>query len=356
MPKSAMTALPFVRNAIRGFGSLCVLAAVATSVTPAAMAQTKVTVAQSSQSLSFSVLYVAQKLGYFKDEGLDVDLVVAGGSPKALAALVGGSAQFAVGVLSDAIAARRKGLNDISEIAALVNGYTMPLLIREKVAAARKITATTPIAERIAALKGLRVGVTTPGAGRDLLVRYLAISNGLRPDTDLEILPVGGLDTTRAAMQTGRIDVCTCLPPVDVIMMKSGVAIPFLDPAKEIPSLRGVHFVTIHASKSWSATNPAAALAFMRAIVRSERLISGDSHAAREAVRSYFPQFDADTLNASWDAIYPQFAGDIRLTDDGVQKELDFEKVFAPENGGPTLAIRDLIDNLWVDKAEMSLK
>ena len=48
--------------------------------------------------------------------------------------------------------------------------------------------------------------------------------------------------------------------------------------------------------------------------------------------------------------------GDVHLTVDGVQKELDFEKIFAPANDSTSPAARDMIDNSWVDKAEASLK
>src|SRR5581483_10656659 len=51
---------------------------------------TKITLVQSSYSFNFVPLDVARTEGYFAAEGLDVDVVLAGGGPKTMTALLGG--------------------------------------------------------------------------------------------------------------------------------------------------------------------------------------------------------------------------------------------------------------------------
>ncbi len=320
-----------------------------------AAAQTKITIAQSSQSLTFVPIYIAQNKGYFKDEGLDVNLVLAGGGPKALTALISGSAQFAASVLSDAIIAHRKGRKDVREIAALANGYTIPLVLRKDVATKRGITPQSPLKDKVAAMKGLKMGVTTPGAGTDLLVRYLMLSHGFQPDRDLQIVPVGGVDTMRAALEAGRIDGCSCLIPIDIVSVRNGLAIPFVDPTKDVPGLRGVHFGTVHASKAYNDAHPKVAEAFARAIVRATHLLATDPNGAREATRPYFAALDADTYKAAWDSVYPIMPRDPELTPDGVQKELDFEKLVLPAEESFAVPFAELVDNSWVRKAKAAV-
>src|SRR5262249_32126444 len=145
---------------------------------------------------------------------------------------------------------------DIRELVALVNGYTIPMVLRKEVATKRGVTAHSSLADRVKAMKGLKMGITTPGAGTDLLVRYLMLTHGFQPDRDLQIVPVGGVDTMRAALESGRIDGCSCLIPVDIVAVKSGLAVPFLDPGTDVPALRGVHFSVVHSSKAYNDANP----------------------------------------------------------------------------------------------------
>jgi NitT/TauT family transport system substrate-binding protein len=314
-----------------------------------AEAQTKITVTQSSASMAFAVLYVAQSFGYFRDEGLEVELLPAGGGPKALAAVIGGGAQFAAGVLSDAIVAHRRGLNDLREIAVLLNGYSMPLLLRKDVAEKHNITSQSSLDERVASLKGMRVAITTPGSGSDLLVRYLAKSHGMDPDRDLEIIPVGGIENLRAAMEAGRVDACTCLPPVDITLIKNSAAILLLDPTQEIPILRNVHFVTLHVSKAYAESHRSITIGFVRAVSRGIQKIVTDNIAAREATRQFFPSYERKVFDAAWEEIRPLVPATAEVTDDGVQKEVAFENALLPLD--KKFTISDLVDNSWVHLA-----
>src|SRR5205807_1276484 len=65
----------------------------------------KVTIAQPSQSLSFSPVLIADKKGYFRDAGLEVEVVNAGSGSKAAAAVIGGSAQVGASDLGDMVGA-----------------------------------------------------------------------------------------------------------------------------------------------------------------------------------------------------------------------------------------------------------
>ena len=70
---------------------------------------TKITLVQSSLSFNFVPLFIAQTAGYFQDEGIQLDVVLAGGGPKAMTGLVGGGGQFSASVLFDGVMAHRRG-------------------------------------------------------------------------------------------------------------------------------------------------------------------------------------------------------------------------------------------------------
>ncbi len=80
-----------------------------------------VTVSQAFQVFLYAPLYVAQREGYFTQQGLNVNIVTAGGDDQAFASLVGGSAQFAVGDPTFAAVAGEKGQPG-EVVGALLNG------------------------------------------------------------------------------------------------------------------------------------------------------------------------------------------------------------------------------------------
>lgn len=315
-------------------------------------AQTRITVTLSNWALQIAHVYIAKNLGYFEQEGLDVDLVVAGGGPKALAAVVGGSSQYSISVLSDVLLANHKGLTDIREVAGLSDGYSgLPLMIRKDVAARLGVTSASPFKEKIAALKGLRIGITTPGSGSDILVRYLLTTGGFQPDRDAEIVPVGQPEIMRAALASNRIDACVCPLPLNLLVIKQGLAILLVDASVDIPALQGVHYLTVHSSKSYNDANPKVALAFARSLTRSARLLAKDKIASREAVRPIFTQFAPEDFNEAWEFVHPLLSLDLRLTPQGVQKEVDYQNQTRPANDKLNPRFEEIVDNSWVERA-----
>jgi ABC-type nitrate/sulfonate/bicarbonate transport system substrate-binding protein len=80
------------------------------------------------------------------------------------------------------------------------------------------ITEQSPVDRKAAALKGLRLGTTGPGAAPDALFRWLAVQAKLDPNTDLRLVPMqGGGPGMLAALQQNVIDgFCLSSPTSDL--------------------------------------------------------------------------------------------------------------------------------------------
>src|SRR5258705_284115 len=106
---------------------------------------------------------LAQELGFYKDEGLDVELQDFAGGSKALQALVGGSADVVSGFYDHTIQMQAEG----REMVAFVSMLRFPglALVTSRQAAD---TVTT-----IAAMKGRIAGVTTAGSSSQMLLTYM---------------------------------------------------------------------------------------------------------------------------------------------------------------------------------------
>ena len=289
---------------------------------------TTITLVQSSLSFNFVPLYIAQSKGYFAQEGLKVDVVLAGGGPKAMTALLGGGGQFSASVLLDGMMAHRKGLDVVRAFATLSYFYN-PMVVRADVAKARGLDLSKPLAERVPLMKGLRLGITTPGASSDLTLRFLALSNGLSPDRDFQIVPLGGMSSQIAAMQAGQVDGCACLPGVDIITKHEGLTVDLVKPG-EMTELDGVTFGTLYTTGTYIKAHPEVARAMARALVRAMILIADDPNAAKAASRPFFKEADDATFDASW-AVYSVYLPKIPLISrEDFERELAFEKSVLP--------------------------
>lgn len=330
----------------------CILAILA-GLLAASVAQakdlTKITLVQSSLSFNFVPLYVAEAQGYFADEGLQVEVILAGGGPKTMTALLGGGGQFSASVLLDGIMAHRKGLDDVRALATLSYEFN-PLLIRADVAKERGITLDMPLRDRVQKMKGLRIAITTPGASSDLTVRYLAITNGLSADRDFQIVPLGGVPSQIAGIQAGQVDACACLQGVDILTKRQGLTVDLVKKG-ELQEAEGITYGTLYGLASWSKAHPDITQALLRAVTRAERLIGSDPDAAKRAARPTFKQMGQQTFDESWTAYLPYLPTTPDITRADYAKELAFEKIVLPPNASKPIPYEDYVDMSFAHEA-----
>lgn len=148
-------------------------------------------------------LTLAERLGYFKAEGLEVEVNDFGGGAKSLQALVGGSVDVVTGAYEHTIRMQVKG-QDIRAVIELGRFPGMVLAVKKDKAAQIKSPAD---------LKGAKIGVTAPGSSTNFFVQYLMVKNGLK-HTDASFIGVGGGSGAVAAIKKGEIDGLVNLDPV----------------------------------------------------------------------------------------------------------------------------------------------
>lgn len=153
--------------------------------------------------LYYLPLTIAERKGFFKEEGLDVEINDFGGGAKSLQALVGGSVDVVTGAYEHTIRMQAKG-QDIRAVIELGRFPAIVVAVRKDKAAQLKSAAD---------FKGAKVGVTAPGSSTALTVQYAMVKAGLKPN-DAAFIGVGGGTSAVAAMKKGEIDVISHLDPV----------------------------------------------------------------------------------------------------------------------------------------------
>lgn len=192
------------------------LAGVAAMTTSLAMAQglekTKLTIAVGGKNLFYYLpLTIAEQLGYFKAEGLDVNIVDFAGGSRALQAVVGGSADVVSGAYEHTINMHAKG----QPMRAFVLQGAAPQIVLGV------NPKTMPNFKSVADLKGKKIGVTAPGSSTNVMVNFVLAKAGLKP-SDVSIVGVGAANGAVAAMRAGQIDAISNLDPVITLLQRSG--------------------------------------------------------------------------------------------------------------------------------------
>lgn len=161
---------------------------------------------------------LAEQLGYFKDEGLDVELLSEPAGIDAEDELLAGAVQGVVGFYDHTIDLQSKG----SFVESVVQLSRAPGEV-ELVATRRAGAIRSP-----ADWKGRTLGVTGLGSSTYFLTQFIAVKNGLKVG-DVTVLPVGGGDTFVAALEQGKIDGGMTTEPTVSRLLAGGEARVLID-------------------------------------------------------------------------------------------------------------------------------
>jgi NitT/TauT family transport system substrate-binding protein len=304
------------------------IAAVALTLALAAMvtearAQTTVRLAVGGKPAMFYLpLTVVERLGYFKDAGLNVEISDFPGGARALQALVGGSADVVTGAFDHTIQMQAKG----QPIQAVVQLGRFPgfvlALVGPKAASYRGP----------ADLKGMKIGVTAPGSSTHFMVLHMMAQAGLKAD-DAAFLGVGAGGTAVAAAKRGEIDALVSVDPV-INLLDSEKAIRIVADTR---TMEGTHAVyggpypaaVLYLSPAYAERNAKTVQALTNAFVRGLKWIA--SHPAEDIAKAMPAEYalgNMDLFIRSIRSSIPMYSPDGRLGRDSAETALKVLREF----------------------------
>lgn len=168
----------------------------------------KISIAVGGQNLFYYLpLTIADRLGYFRDEGLTVEISDFAGGGKALQAMIGGSSDVVAGAYEHTLKMQVKK----QSLTAFVLMNTAPQIV---MAVSRK---TLPNYQQVSDLKGKKIGISAPGSSTNMLANFVLAKAGMRPD-DVSYIGVGTSAGAVAALRAGRIDAIVNTDPVIALL------------------------------------------------------------------------------------------------------------------------------------------
>jgi NitT/TauT family transport system substrate-binding protein len=162
-------------------------------------------------SFYYLPLTISEQLGYFKAEGLDVEISDFSGGSRALQAVVGGSADVCSGAFEHTINLQSK--NQMFQ-AFVLQGRAPQIAFGVS-------TKTLPGYKSIADLKGKKIGVSAPGSSTNMMANLVLSRGGLKA-SDVSFIGVGTAAGALTALRSGQIDAISNIDPVMTMLEQKG--------------------------------------------------------------------------------------------------------------------------------------
>ncbi len=258
---------------------------------------------------------LCQQLGYFKDEGIDVELMSEPAGVDAENEMLAGAVQGVVGFYDHTIDLQAKG----KFVESVVQFSRAPGEV-EMVAAKQADAIKSP-----ADFKGKSLGVTGLGSSTNFLTQYLAVKNGVKV-SEITSVPVGAGNTFIAAIQQGKIDAGMTTEPTISRLLKTGDAKVLIDmrsQEKTKEALGGTYpAASLYMQTAWVEAHKDDVQKLANAFVKTMKFIA--THSAEEIAGKMPKDYYAGDQQMYIDALAN---GKEMFTPDGVM----------PEDGPPTV-------------------
>lgn len=288
---------------------------------------------------------LADQLGYYKDQGISVEIDDLKGGADALKALLGGSVDMVTGFYEHTIRTQTQG--KFIEMVTLFDLYPGLVMMVGK-----------QHADQVHSIKDLvqhPVGVTSPGSSTDEMVKYLLKKNGLATDA-IPVVGIGSGSTAIAAITSGQVWAGVTVEPAASQMEKAGTARALYDTrtpqgTRDVfggPWPAGGFYVQTDFVKQ----NPRTVQAMVRVGVRTLKYIK--THTAAEIadhLPSSFYGGDKAAFVETLKANLQMFSDTGLMPSDGPNTVFDTVKTADPKTDWSVVDLKKTYDNSFVQKA-----
>ena len=251
----------------------------------------KLRIAYSSRSNTITPFYVAASKGFFREEGLEVELIQV--SPRLGAmAVMNGDVAFTTSFTST-FRGILQGLPLKLILVALKKGMYF-LIVRPEI-------------KDVQDLKGKKLGVATIRGTDQLVAEELLRSKGFNPAL-VQQLVIGETPLRAQALVAGVVQVVSLSPPHDLILQQMGYKVLAGPPEVGLPASG------LFTSDRLLKENPLAVKRTLRALIKANRFISDNRQETIAVMLKWLPQ-SQEVAGRSYDVELKALTKDGQMTD-----------------------------------------
>lgn len=256
----------------------------------------------------FAPVFVAKELGYYAEEGIDVELEPFPGGSDAIVLTASGQLDVAFAGVGPSFwngAASGLSVKLIAPGHAEGNPVATPLMISKKACEDGKI-------KSVADLKGKKVSVNARGATEYWLNAALSTGGLTIDDIQLEILP---FPDAVAALQAGAVDAAMVGEPLATQAEQDGLAVRL---ASDFP-VQDVQPTAVIGNEKWLTEHPQQAEDFVTGYMRASRLLANGG-LDDPTVQAIIEKYTGVPAALVAESVHPVFSSDGFIAFDGLAK------------------------------------
>ncbi|MBR2643777.1 MAG: ABC transporter substrate-binding protein [Clostridia bacterium] len=291
-----------------------------------------------TRSVFYAPQYIALSMGFFAEEGLNVEITTSGGSEKAMTALLSGEADLCLAGPETGVYVMNEGKEDHPVIVGQLTKRDGSFLIAREPA------------EHFSwdALKGKTIIGGRAGGMPIMTLRWVMAQNGLIDGENCTIIDSIQFNLMAGAFEGGEGDYVTLFEPTATEFQKAGKGYIVANIGLESGE---VPYTCYFASQKMIREHPERIEAFLRAIYKAQQWIETASDAdAAKAMQPYFPDASLESLMA----VVKSYRETDSWKKDPIMQEPDYERLLSIIDFNGELSGRPafsaLVDNTFAKK------
>ncbi len=295
-------------------------------------------------------LTIAEQLGYFKAEGLDVEISDFAGGSRALQAVVGGSADVVSGAYEHTINLQSK--NQLFQ-SFVLQGRAPQIAIGVS-------TKAMPGYKGVADLRGKKIGVTAPGSSTNMVANLVLSRAGVKA-SEVSFIGVGTSAGALAALRSGQIDAMSNIDPV-MTMLEQKAEVKIISDTRTLKGTAEVFggpmpAACLYAPLEFVQKHPNTCQAMANAIVHSLKWLqtAGPSDIIKTVPEAYLLG-DRALYLASFNKVREAIALDGMLPEEGAKTALKALASFEPSVKADKIDIGKTFTNEFARRAKEKFK
>jgi len=271
---------------------------------PSELRAEKIRVSISSVDVSFLTAAVADKRGFFKEQGMDVE-VIRMAAPISITALANGDTDYTM-IFASVIRGAMRGM-PIKVVASFLDGSTHTLIAR-------------PEFKSVKDLRGKTLGVSTIGATSDVAARMMIRHFGVDPEKEMKIVALGSDRARFAALKEGIVEVAVISPPADAEGKKIGMNV-----LARSYELFNFPFVGLGVNVKKLKEKPDEVKKMLKALIRANRYVRENREGTIQTLAEW-SKSAKEAAAAGYDGTYKVFNVDGSIPEDGLRLVVDQAK------------------------------
>jgi len=295
--------------------------------------------------MAFAPVMLAKDAGLFAEEGIELDHQIVGSAANALAALTSGEVQLMAGGGDTILNAYEKRLDTVA-IAGVTTANLFSWAVGNRFLQQKGVSRQSPLADRVAALKGTRVGTPNLGGLGHRLGNYMLIQSGYDPDATIDWAAAGAGTALAAALRQGQVDVIFNGVPDPEFVEDEGIGQVYIVMAEEFPYTQSFIHNALAAKRQWVEANPDLAQRAARAIGRASNRLRDDPAGSVQALQAGYPALKPAVLELSLAHAKPAFGPDARMTEEMWRNTIDVYRAA----GAVTSQVSPAEGTYWTNK------